>query len=53
MAQEVALIHPKSVVRNDLDGYLRVDYGRLGIKLMTLPEWEAQQDHLVAAQNSL
>ncbi len=41
MAQEVALIHPKAVVRSILDDYLRVDYGRLGLKLMTLPVWKA------------
>ena len=42
MAQEVALIHPDAVVRGALDNYLRVDYSRLGLRLMTLPEWEAQ-----------
>jgi outer membrane immunogenic protein len=42
MAQEVALIHPDAIVRGDLDDYLRVDYGRLGLKLMTLPEWESR-----------
>jgi outer membrane immunogenic protein len=42
MAQEVALIHPDAVVRSALDNYLRVDYGRLGLKLMTLPEWAAR-----------
>ena len=42
MAQEVALIHPDAVVRGSLDGYLRVDYGRLGLRLMTLPEWDAR-----------
>lgn len=42
MAQEVALIHPDAVVHG-LDGYLRVDYGRLGQRLMTLPQWEAQR----------
>jgi hypothetical protein len=42
MAQEVALIHPDAVVHG-LDGYLRVDYGRLGTQLMTLPEWQAQK----------
>jgi outer membrane immunogenic protein len=42
MAQEVALIHPDAIVRNDLDDYLRVDYSRLGSRLMTLPEWEAK-----------
>ena len=40
MAQEVAFVHPDAVVQ-DLDGYLRVDYGRLGLKLMTEPEWDA------------
>ena len=44
MAQEVALIHPEAVVRDALDDYLRVDYGRLGLKLMTLPEWEARSE---------
>jgi hypothetical protein len=24
-----------------LDGYLRVDYGRLGLRLMTLSEWDS------------
>jgi len=42
MAQEVALLRPDAVVRGDLDGYLRVDYSRLGLKLMTLPEWDAR-----------
>jgi hypothetical protein len=42
MAQEVALIHPDAVVRGPLDGYLRVDYGRLGLNLLTLPEWDAR-----------
>jgi outer membrane immunogenic protein len=41
MAQEVALLHPDAIVRDALDGYLRVDYGRLGLRLMTLQEWEA------------
>jgi hypothetical protein len=41
MAQEVALLHPDAVVRDPLDNYLRVDYGRLGLKLMTLQEWQA------------
>jgi outer membrane immunogenic protein len=42
MAQEVALIRPDAVVRAGLDNYLRVDYSRLGLKLMTLPEWDAR-----------
>jgi outer membrane immunogenic protein len=42
MAQEVALIRPDAIVRDALDDYLKVDYGRLGIRLMTLPEWDAK-----------
>ena len=42
MAQEVALIHPAAVVRDVMDDYLRVDYSRLGSRLMTLSEWEAK-----------
>jgi outer membrane immunogenic protein len=38
MAQEVALIHPDAVVRDPLNGYLGVDYARLGLQLMTLME---------------
>jgi hypothetical protein len=41
MAQEVALIRPDAIIRSPLDQYLRVDYVRLGQKLMTLPEWDA------------
>jgi hypothetical protein len=41
MAQEVALLHPDAIVRDALDDYLRVDYGRLGLRLMALQEWEA------------
>lgn len=43
MAQEVALLYPDAVVRSPLDDYLRVDYGRLGLKLLTLAEWERAQ----------
>ena len=42
MAQEVALIHPDAIVRSPLDGFLRVNYTRLGLHLMTLPEWNAR-----------
>jgi outer membrane immunogenic protein len=41
MAQEVALLHPDAIVRDVMDDYLRVDYGRLGLKLMSLSQWEA------------
>jgi len=40
MAQEVATIVPDAVVQG-ADGYLRVDYGRLGISLMTWGQWLA------------
>ena len=43
MAQEVALIHPDAIVRGALDDYLRVDYGRLGLRLMTLSDWSAKR----------
>jgi endosialidase-like protein len=38
MAQEVAEIAPNAVMCG-ADGYLRVDYGRLGLGLMTWDEW--------------
>jgi outer membrane immunogenic protein len=41
MAQEVALRHPEAVVRDAADDFLRVDYGRLGLKPMTWSEWQA------------
>lgn len=40
MAQEVAFVHPDAIVQG-LDGYLRVNYSRLGLELMTEPEWDA------------
>ncbi len=42
MAQEVAEIAPGAVVR-DADGYLRVDYFQLGLKLQTWDEWTASR----------
>ncbi len=41
MAQEVQNIDPKSVWRGR-DGYLRVDYDRIGVKFMTWKEWVAR-----------
>jgi hypothetical protein len=40
MAQEVAKVIPDAVMRG-ADGYLRVDYGLLGLQLMTWDEWAA------------
>jgi opacity protein-like surface antigen len=39
MAQEVALRMPSAVVKGD-DGYLRVDYAKLGLRMRTLEEWQ-------------
>lgn len=41
MAQEVQNVMPVAVSRGR-DGYLRVDYGRLGIEFMTWDEWIAR-----------
>jgi outer membrane immunogenic protein len=40
MAQEVADLYPDAVVRGD-DGYLRVNYARLGLSMRTQAEWDA------------
>ena len=42
MAQEAALLKPEAVARGE-DGFFRVDYGRLGTRLMTFAEWSAMQ----------
>ncbi len=42
MAQDVEKIVPEAVVHTS-DGYLRVDYGRLGMSLMTWEEWLASK----------
>ena len=42
MAQDVAEVDPEAVVKGE-DGYLRVHYGRLGIDLMTLDQWQARK----------
>jgi len=41
MAQEVAAVKPDAVLRG-ADGYLRVDYGRLGLRLQT---WDSGPPH--------
>jgi hypothetical protein len=40
MAQEVAAVKPEAVQHGD-DGYLRVDYARLGLRLQTWDQWTA------------
>ena len=42
MAHEVAAIRPEAVRRGP-DGYLRVDYARLGLRMQTWDEWVAAQ----------
>jgi polysaccharide export outer membrane protein len=42
MAQEVERVVPEAVVR-DADGYLRVNYDRLGLRFVTWDEWLAGQ----------
>jgi hypothetical protein len=41
MAQEVERVVPEAVIRGS-DGYLRVDYPRLGLRMMTWQEWLEQ-----------
>jgi hypothetical protein len=41
MAQDVLAAMPAAVIRGD-DGYLRVDYGRLGLRLQTFEEWSSK-----------
>jgi len=40
MAQEVALLRPDAVSR-DADGLLRVDYARLGLRMVRWQDWQA------------
>jgi hypothetical protein len=44
MAQEVQKVRP-SAVRRDHDGYLVVDYDRIGLQFMTWREWLAWTSH--------
>jgi hypothetical protein len=50
MAQEVAEVVPAAVLCG-ADGFLRVDYARLGLKLLTWDEWLQLQErqHLLLA----
>jgi hypothetical protein len=40
MAQEVAAVMPEAVQRG-ADGYMRVDYARLGLRVQTWDQWVA------------
>ena len=45
IAQEVERVSPEAVTRGD-DGYLRVDYRRLGIKFLSYRDWQAAGGHI-------
>ena len=47
MAQEVEKVMPEAVARG-ADGYLRVDYQRLGLRLMTWHEWTESSKAVLA-----
>jgi hypothetical protein len=42
MAQEVATVVPSAVQRG-ADGYLRVDYRQLGLRLQSWETWQARE----------
>jgi len=42
MAQDLVDTHPEALSTDDL-GYYRVDYGKLGLRMMTIQEWESIQ----------
>jgi hypothetical protein len=48
MAQDVQAVRPDAVTRGP-DGFLRVDYKRLGMRLQTIDEWKAAQGRQAAA----
>lgn len=50
MAQEVADVAPDAVVKGD-DGYLRVDYARLGTSMKSWEQWSAERGWLSRAAN--
>ena len=50
MAQEVQKIAPAAVGR-DQQGYLTVDYGRIGVKFMTWKEWLEHVDSRTTPRN--
>jgi hypothetical protein len=51
MAQEVQTVMPAAVVRGR-DGYLRVYYDRLGLKLQTYDQWIASGARIPATARS-
>ena len=51
MAQEVAQIVPDAVVRG-ADGFLRVNYARLGMRLLTWDEWATKSRRQATARSA-
>jgi hypothetical protein len=51
MAQEVEAIRPDAVMRGS-DGYLRVNYDRLGLYMQTWEEWVASGERIPATAAS-
>ena len=45
MAQEVEAVRPEAVVRHS-DGYLRVDYDKLGFSMQTWEDWVAAGERI-------
>jgi hypothetical protein len=45
MAQEVEAVRPEAVVHHS-DGYLRVDYDKLGFQMQTYEEWVATGERI-------
>ena len=52
IAQEVQTVMPEAVVRGR-DGYLRVYYGKLGVKFQTYSQWLASGSRLPATARTL
>ena len=50
MAQEVADVAPDAVVKGD-DGYLRVNYARLGTSMKSWEQWSAERGWLSREAN--
>jgi hypothetical protein len=45
MAQEVETVRPEAIVRHG-DGYLRVDYDKLGFQMQTYEDWVAAGERI-------
>jgi hypothetical protein len=52
MAQDVLKIAPHAVVEGK-DGYLRVNYGALGLRMATYRQWLADPETIRSVESSL